>query len=382
MTSLAGTITESIFSNDVQVIGYPVLVTDSFRTPDLISAIRAYPQTITDGIGVQPAMVPLLGVVVAELLNMQETLLPNQLGHLSLVDSIFAHDAIIRGLPLTLTDGIGVQLVQTAAQLVRIVEALGLGDIIAPAALYKLSVAERLSLADSLARFIGAGIVENLQLVEVVAGSALKPGTITDGVGINPNLNGRLLLRAIVAEGVDLTDAELIKMTFHAGMVEGIEIIGAYVGPNGSVTTWAMNTRTGGVTEYRNYAFNSFARMGDKYLGATRDGLYELLGDKDDGTNIIATIRSGYAQWGGTHLGGFKAAYLATTGEGAFVLKVITKDGNTYIYNVVTKDGRSAKVDLGKGLRSRYFAFELVSSGQDFDLDTLEFVPLVADRRV
>jgi hypothetical protein len=37
---------------------------------------------------------------------------------------------------------------------------------------------------------------------------------------------------------------------------------------------------------------------------------------------------------------------------------------------------------MGKGLRSRYFAFELVSTGQDFDLDTLEFIPLVADRRV
>ena len=43
---------------------------------------------------------------------------------------------------------------------------------------------------------------------------------------------------------------------------------------------------------------------------------------------------------------------------------------------------KTTKVNLGKGLRARYFAFELVSTGQDFDLDTLEFIPLVAQRRV
>jgi hypothetical protein len=43
---------------------------------------------------------------------------------------------------------------------------------------------------------------------------------------------------------------------------------------------------------------------------------------------------------------------------------------------------RSTKFHMGKGQRSRYFAFELISAGQDFDLDTLEFVPLVVQRRV
>jgi hypothetical protein len=37
---------------------------------------------------------------------------------------------------------------------------------------------------------------------------------------------------------------------------------------------------------------------------------------------------------------------------------------------------------MGKGQRARYFAFELISAGQDFDLDTIEFVPIVVQRRV
>jgi hypothetical protein len=39
-------------------------------------------------------------------------------------------------------------------------------------------------------------------------------------------------------------------------------------------------------------------------------------------------------------------------------------------------------VQVGKGLRARYFALELVTTGQDFDLDTIEVVPLLNARRV
>jgi hypothetical protein len=43
---------------------------------------------------------------------------------------------------------------------------------------------------------------------------------------------------------------------------------------------------------------------------------------------------------------------------------------------------KTARINIGKGIRARYFAFELISTGQDFDLDSLEFIPLVAKRRV
>jgi hypothetical protein len=143
-----------------------------------------------------------------------------------------------------------------------------------------------------------------------------------------------------------------------------------------------MNTRTASVTEYGNYDFNSFARIDNTYLGASSSGLYELLGDDDAGTDIIAQIKSGFAQWGGARFSGFKAAYLGVRGEGDFVLRLTTGEGQTYNYSVSTRDMRSTKVHMGKGLRARYFAFELISTGQDFDLESIEFVPLVAERRV
>jgi hypothetical protein len=42
----------------------------------------------------------------------------------------------------------------------------------------------------------------------------------------------------------------------------------------------------------------------------------------------------------------------------------------------------TTRVQVGKGLRARYYAFELETvDGQDFDLESIEFVPLVVQRR-
>ena len=111
--------------------------------------------------------------------------------------------------------------------------------------------------------------------------------------------------------------------------------------------------------------------------------MYELLGNTDAGTSIIAEMRGAYLQFGGTHMARLKSAYIAAHGtDGNFVLRIETLDGVYYDYSATTRSGRSSKVHMGKGQRSRYFAYTLTSLGQDFDLDTLEFVPIVVERRV
>jgi hypothetical protein len=173
-----------------------------------------------------------------------------------------------------------------------------------------------------------------------------------------------------------------LQAIFSPEINEGLEITALYLAPGSEITTWAVNTRTAAVSEYTNFEFNSFAQMGNKYLAASSTGLYELVGDDDAGTDIIARIKSGLMQWGSSRFTLFKAAYLGVRGPGDFVLRMETGDGTTYDYSVTTTDMRTTKVRLGKGLRTRYFAFELISDGQDFDLDSIEFVPLVAERRV
>jgi hypothetical protein len=382
VTTLNGTITDGIGSNDAQLIGYGVGLSETFRLPDLLDIVRARSTSLTDGIGVNDAVIGALGVLVSELIRVHDSQIPNQRAQLTILEKIVTTELISRGLLASAVDGIGIQFVQAAAQLVAVIEKLGLSDLLTPSTHYRLSVIEQLTLAEAIARFIGAGVVEGLQVVETLTGVAAKPGSISDGIGVNDAISPKLLFRAIIDDGLEITDAQLLQTIFSAGIIEGIQLAAAYLAPSGSITTWAMNTRTAAVTEYTNYAFNSFARMGNKYLGATKDGLYELTGDDDAGSSIIADLKSGLAQFDGAHLASFKAAYIAVRGGGSYVLRIYTGDGNRYDYAVTADNMKTARIDMGKGIRARYFAFELISAGQDFDLESLEFVPLIAKRRV
>jgi hypothetical protein len=42
----------------------------------------------------------------------------------------------------------------------------------------------------------------------------------------------------------------------------------------------------------------------------------------------------------------------------------------------------TTKVKIGKGINTTYMAWELITEGQDFDFDSIEFIPMTRERRV
>lgn len=322
------------------------------------------------------------GLVVAERMRVGDLQVANQKGRVTLADALVFRDALRQARDALVADIIWISQSQVASRVVQIVEQLRLSSTLAGGARYRMSLVQGLRLADSLARFFGASVSETLAVTDPAVVKLLAAAGITERVGIGSTIAPVLLLSVVLSDGVAIDDNQLLRMLFKPTIREGIAIEAGYLSPNGSFTTWAMNTRTGAVTEYADYAFNSFARVGQRYLGASEDGLCELLGDDDAGDDIIARVQSGYLQFGGTQLSRLKEAYLAVRNDGAFVLRVVTGDGAVYNYNVDARSMRSTKVHMGKGQRARYFAYELISTGQDFDLDTLEFVPIVVARRV
>jgi len=59
-----------------------------------------------------------------------------------------------------------------------------------------------------------------------------------------------------------------------------------------------------------------------------------------------------------------------------------TGDGRQYTYAVQPRYMETARVNMGKGLRARYFSWTLTTVSVDYDLHSIEFVPLVAQRRI
>ncbi len=297
-------------------------------------------------------------------------------------DTIKLIDALIRVFPVDQAETIAVQDVAQTLLGVRVLEAMGLLDSPLPKATIYKTVAELLRVSDALRRFLSGVAVDAIGVAhtQTVKYNILRQ--LAETLGIADALSNKLMIRVDLAENVEVISSELLHTIFNGVIAEGVKISAAYLRPGDDVTTWVVNTMTGATTEYTNYNFNSFAQIGHKYLGASTAGLFELNGDDDAGTDIIAHLKGGFAQFNGSRYTGFKAAYLGMRGTGEFFFKLDAGDGSTYTYKIVAQDMQTTKVQLGKGLRARYFAYELISTGQDFDLDSIEFVPMIAQRRV
>lgn len=357
-------------------------VSDALMSAETLEVVRAIPASSTEGVGVASTLISTYGMVVVERLRIAEALIANEKSSIYAADVLRLQDTLNRAATALLTDGVGIALSQAAVATILVVERLGLRDAMGPQAIYQMSLTQALRLADGLYRFFGADIEDTIGVDEASVVRQLAAANVVDGLGVDAALTPQFLLHVVAADGIAISAADAVQMLFNPVLRDGVEISAGFIRPDGSLTTWVMNARSGAVTEYDNFEFNSFAALGNRYIGASSSGLYELLGDTDDGASIVARIKSGYMQFGGTQLSRLSAAYIAATGEGQMVLKIVTKEGDQYVYQVDTRDGRNTKVHMGKGQRSRYFAFELTTVGQDFDLDTLEFVPVVVQRRV
>lgn len=354
--------TETLDLGDAPSMARVVTAADTLALTEALKAMYALTQNDTISLTPTPAPSMRLGVVVAQ--------------------GIRAADAILAGRPVALQDAIEIDAALQVVRALTVLEQLRLSDTALAKALMGLSLSETVRLRDALWRFLSGDVLEQVTLTDTVARLRLLRHAETQAVTVNDTLAPKLLLRLTASDALTLDDAQVLKMLYASTVLEGLEISAGYVAPNGNFTAWAVNTRTGGTTEYTNYVFNSFAKMGLRYVGANSTGLYELDGADDAGTDIIADIKGGFVQFNGSRFAGFKAIYLGLHGGGDYFLKLEAGTGEIYTYKVVAESMETSKVWIGKGLRHRYLSFELISTGQDFDLESIEFVPMLAQRRV
>jgi hypothetical protein len=235
---------------------------------------------------------------------------------------------------------------------------------------------------DELLRFLGASAIETLQVTTSTAASGSYPTTLGDGVQIAPVLSPVLLLSVSAEEETRFTDEQVLTALFSGELSDALSFTAAFVSDEGSLLTWAVNVSTGAVSEYRNFNFTSYAKVGRRYWATGSEGLYELNGDVDDGDPIQSIIRSGIIQLNGDKFASPDSAYLAMRGEGEVYLRIQDCAGKTFTYKVSVDSMRAARAKLGRGLKLRYFSFELETMGQDFDLESIEFLPVQLSRRI
>lgn len=282
---------------------------------------------------------------------------------------------------VTLSQNLTTHQAQVTALGLVILQNLKVLPHLSPEAVYHLALSQAMHTHDALARFYGATLTQAIGVSSSLTKQYVGAASLIQNIHISSALKNSLSI--YVSDDMGMTDAEIIQALYSDTLSDTIDINLLYVSPSGFATTWAVNTRTNSVSEYRNYNFTGFTQLGLKYLGCDQNGLYELDGPKDLNASICAEVETGMMQLNATKLSGLKGLYLGMAASGQFLAKICTGDGREYVYQIEAQPNlETTKVNVGKGLRSRYMSFKLISLGPEFRLDTIEFVPMRSDRRV
>ena len=223
-------------------------------------------------------------------------------------------------------------------------------------------------------------------LGDTVAGAFTAAEALVDTLLLDalPVGQGRAVMA--VSDGLILDGAPLSMATAVSQLRDSANFAMTLALDDGLYMATVVNTSTKGTSEYRNYPFNSFALLGDRYFGMSPDGIRLLEGADDDGEPIMWRARLARTNLGTLNLKRMRPAYLGYSGTGELYLKVIVQNDTTnqleaHAYRLHAQpagSAREARVSIGQGLLSAYWGFELESiDGGTFDFDKLSLDPLV-----
>lgn len=245
---------------------------------------------------------------------------------------------------------------------------------------FDIDTVEALGLTSATEYGKGWSLTEAFTLGSTVATVRSVPVSISSIIDVSSSTTATVYLQ-VSADDTMALDAAFTPNQLLDALVEEAVAFDAFMSCP-SYTTWVMNTRSTAVSQYEGYQFNSFAKVGERYLGANDSGLFWLDGDTDAGTPVLTTVQPGIVQPHGNKLARVLYAYLGMRGDGAFTFTVTDEAGGSYVYKLDAESMKTGRVSFGKGMRTRYFTFKIESDGQDYDLDNIEFVTTETSRKV
>lgn len=185
---------------------------------------------------------------------------------------------------------------------------------------------------------------------------------------------------------VAVTGTMAVSATIHALMESAVEAVFFVRIAGETFPAWAVNLSSFAPTRYENYNFNSFAKIGGLDLAASTDGLYELGGDDDDGTQIDASIMLGRDQRGSGQVKRSRRVYLHGTSGDKLEVRVVDEAGEIHAYKTELSLSDTVgvqRVVLGRGLTANYWQLEVRNTnGGDFAIEQIEIVSMHTDRKV
>jgi len=150
---------------------------------------------------------------------------------------------------------------------------------------------------------------------------------------------------------------------YNLVLVSTIEMGSILWSPDFGAIAWVMNPETDSIAPYTNFDFNSLAEHNGRVFAVSSAGIYELIGDTDNGRQINAFAKGGFEDFGSPLRKRASDLYLSHTG-GMLESAIETYDGPKTVYNypIQERDStapRNNRMKVGRGLVSRYWRTEV-----------------------
>jgi len=242
-----------------------------------------------------------------------------------------------------------------------------------------------LMLVDQLSFFTLEILESTLNYSENIASRLEAYTKLVDQVFFNTEINHSLTL--FLSDTFNFGNAITGKAIFTTILTDSIRFLGgiSFGGSNYIVyKTVVLNTQSKGISEYENYNFNSFSYP----LAAATDGIYRLDDSQtDDGEIINSSIKTGIMDFGTSLKKQVPYAYLGIAENGRVLLKTISNDRGVkkerwYEVRSYTDAIDTTRVQMGKGVKAKYWQFELSNiEGEELFLESMEVIPLTLKRR-
>ncbi|MHB8388041.1 MAG: hypothetical protein ACYDBH_00505 [Acidobacteriaceae bacterium] len=232
--------------------------------------------------------------------------------------------------------------------------------------------------------------------VPILVATGISPAVITVEVGApQPRLNAALLVGNTLSAALSAALPTIIAGAYPGSIIAfsastRVPYLKAILDPAIAVAfqTFVLNTRKSILTQYGpEWQFNSYTRFNGVVLACgVIGGVILDTTPNDNGVAIDARFRTGAESFGVSLLKRIPRIYCGIETDGDVIFRTITTEGGTRSYplnfNGVT-GLQQRRVPVGKGPKSRYWAFEVENvNGSDMNLDDILVLPQILRRRV
>lgn len=149
--------------------------------------------------------------------------------------------------------------------------------------------------------------------------------------------------------------------------------------------TLNVNLSNLATTQFCNYDFNSFCKIGDKYFGACNTGIFELTGNDDAGTAIDAFFELINSDFGIENMKRIRSLYIGGESDGSLTLTLKDDENNSRTYSLNLTSGNkqsSAKVPTGRDGLGGYWQVRIDNiSGAYFAINSIKALLVILGRK-